>query len=164
MDFGLKGKIAFVTGSSAGIGRQTAVLYGQLGAKVAVTFHSDEAGAAATVEEIKRHGSEVCSSPPLLLHLYVADQRCAVMMQAIAVRYDLESPESIKAAVDAVVAKWGRIDVFVANAVRWPDFSDLAPLHAIPVDSWLPVIRHNIVRGHLSLSLSRVMDSSLFID
>ena len=147
MDFGLKGKIAFVTGSSAGIGRQAALLFGQLGAKVAVTFHSDEAGGAATVEEIKRHGSEVCSPHHCYFLAFVLLIRaCAVMMQAIALRYDLESPESIKAAVDAVVAKWGRIDVFVANAVRWQSCSDLAPLHTTPVDTWLPVIRHNIVR------------------
>jgi NAD(P)-dependent dehydrogenase (short-subunit alcohol dehydrogenase family) len=62
MDFELKGKIAFVTGASAGIGRETAILFGKLGANVAITFHSDDAGAHATVEAIKAHGSDVLSS------------------------------------------------------------------------------------------------------
>jgi NAD(P)-dependent dehydrogenase (short-subunit alcohol dehydrogenase family) len=59
MDFELKGKIAFITGASAGIGRETAILYGKLGANVAITFHSDEAGAQTTVEAIKAHGTDV---------------------------------------------------------------------------------------------------------
>jgi NAD(P)-dependent dehydrogenase (short-subunit alcohol dehydrogenase family) len=67
-------------------------------------------------------------------------------VQAIAVRYDLGSNDSIEAAVKAVVDKWGRIDVFVANAVHWLDFSDFALFHQAPVAKWQPVVRNNIVR------------------
>jgi NAD(P)-dependent dehydrogenase (short-subunit alcohol dehydrogenase family) len=61
------------------------------------------------------------------------------------VPYDLEDPESIEAAVAAVVAKWGRIDVFVANAVRWPVFEERSLFADSPVASWLPVVRGNTV-------------------
>ena len=41
MDLGLAGRVAVVTGSSQGIGRATALLFGSEGARVAVTCHRE---------------------------------------------------------------------------------------------------------------------------
>jgi NAD(P)-dependent dehydrogenase (short-subunit alcohol dehydrogenase family) len=48
----LEGKTALVTGASKGIGKGIALELAREGCDVAVNFHSDAAGAAATVEEI----------------------------------------------------------------------------------------------------------------
>ena len=40
MDFGLKGKVALVTGAARGVGREIALSLSAEGAKVAVNYHS----------------------------------------------------------------------------------------------------------------------------
>jgi NAD(P)-dependent dehydrogenase (short-subunit alcohol dehydrogenase family) len=47
---------AIVTGADSGIGRATAQLLATEGFDVAITFHTDEAGARATAEEVQRRG------------------------------------------------------------------------------------------------------------
>lgn len=52
----LKGKTAIVTGSSSGIGKAIAVLFGKEGANVIVTYHSGKDRADEVVNEIKQYG------------------------------------------------------------------------------------------------------------
>lgn len=47
---------AIVTGSDSGIGRATAVELARAGMDVGITWHSDEAGAEKTADEVRRHG------------------------------------------------------------------------------------------------------------
>lgn len=94
----LTDKAVLVTGASRGIGRATALAYAAEGARVAITYHCDEAGAKETADQVAAAGG----TP------YV-------------VRYDLGDEDSIRAAVDAVGAEWGGIDVLVAGAVEWGD-------------------------------------------
>ena len=47
---------AIVTGSDSGIGRATAVALAVAGCDVGITWHSDEAGAQETAEEVREHG------------------------------------------------------------------------------------------------------------
>ena len=54
----LSDKVAIVTGASKGIGKPIAKLYAEEEAKVVAVFHSDEAGALSTLEEIKAAGGE----------------------------------------------------------------------------------------------------------
>jgi NAD(P)-dependent dehydrogenase (short-subunit alcohol dehydrogenase family) len=74
----------------------------------------------------------------------------------MAVRYDLGSNDSIEEAVKAVVAKWGRIDVFVANAVQWQE--DYTLFLQAPVDKWQPVVRNNIVRPFVLCASCKLHD------
>jgi NAD(P)-dependent dehydrogenase (short-subunit alcohol dehydrogenase family) len=46
-----------VTGSDSGIGRATAIALARAGHDVGVTWHTDEAGAAATAVEVRAHGA-----------------------------------------------------------------------------------------------------------
>jgi NAD(P)-dependent dehydrogenase (short-subunit alcohol dehydrogenase family) len=97
MDTGLGDKVVFVTGGSSGIGRATAVAFGREGARVALSYRSDPAGAEETARMIVKAGGE-----PLV------------------VPYDLGDEGSVRRAVGEIVRRWGALHVLVNNAVRWP--------------------------------------------
>lgn len=60
---------AVVTGGESGIGRACAMALGRAGARVAITYFSDEAAAQAVVAEIERDGGQ-----GLAVHTDVADE------------------------------------------------------------------------------------------
>jgi 3-oxoacyl-[acyl-carrier protein] reductase len=88
----LQGKVTLVTGAGSGIGRASALLFAREGARVAAVDLRDDA-AKSTAEAIERAGG-----------------------QALALRADVSRGPDNEAAVAAVVARWGRLDVFYANA------------------------------------------------
>jgi NAD(P)-dependent dehydrogenase (short-subunit alcohol dehydrogenase family) len=84
---------AIVTASDSGIGRATAVALAEAGLDIGVTWHSDEAGAKETAEQVRKAGvtAEVA-------HLDTADlDRCGDV-------------------VDELAGRLGGVDVFVNNA------------------------------------------------
>jgi NAD(P)-dependent dehydrogenase (short-subunit alcohol dehydrogenase family) len=89
----LKGKVALVTGGDSGIGRATAVLFAREGAKVAIAYLSEDDDAHMTMDAIEQEGSE-----------------------ALCFSGDLGDPEHCKEVVQAVIEKWGKLDVLVNNA------------------------------------------------
>ena len=89
MRFG--GRVAAVTGAASGIGLGILRRFAREGARVAA-LDLDFEGAQAAAEELGGDGSAMA------LHLDVADG------------------DSIQAAVDRILAAWGRIDVWVNNA------------------------------------------------
>jgi 3-oxoacyl-[acyl-carrier protein] reductase len=91
MDLQLENRVALVTGGSRGIGRAVALLLAREGARVAITYRSRADDAAAVVAE--------------------AGDR------AMAVPLDLADEASIRAAVAAVLDRWGRVDLLVGNAL-----------------------------------------------
>ena len=91
----LTGKIALVTGASAGIGRGVAGRLSEAGAAVAVHYRTGREGALDRVEAIRRLGGK-----------------------ATAVQAELTDPASVEAAVAAVTDELGPIDLLVNNAAR----------------------------------------------
>lgn len=93
MDLKLNGKIALVTGSSSGLGFATAWLLAQEGARVAVNARSPEKLDNAAEKIRAETGADV-----------------------LAVRGDLTEHPAASQVVQAVVGRWGGLDILIANA------------------------------------------------
>ena len=96
----LKDKVVLITGSSEGIGKETAILFAKEGAKVVVTYHSN-----------KKHGEEVFNE-------------CKKVGESLLVHLDLTDSESIKNCVEKTIDKFGAIDILVNNSgvISWKNF------------------------------------------
>lgn len=114
---GLKGKVAFITGAGSGIGRTAALLVAKAGAKVAVVGHSAD-NIAETVALIEKDGG--CATPIV----------CDVAVE-----------DDVRAAVEAAVEKFGRLDIAFNNA----GVEDKkAPLADLPSEEWHRIIGTNL--------------------
>jgi 3-oxoacyl-[acyl-carrier protein] reductase len=91
--FDLNGKVALVTGASSGIGRATAQALAKNGARVAINFHRNSAGAEAARSQI------------------TADAGSAITVQA-----NVANANEVQSLVQQVVAEFGPIDILVNNA------------------------------------------------
>jgi 3-oxoacyl-[acyl-carrier protein] reductase len=91
--FDLNGKVALVTGASSGIGRATAEALAVSGARVAINFHRNEAGAEAARAQIVSGGG-----------------------RAIIVQGDVTRSSEVQSLVAQTVAEFGPIDILVNNA------------------------------------------------
>jgi 3-oxoacyl-[acyl-carrier protein] reductase len=89
----LTGKTALITGASSGIGAATAGVLADLGAKVALGYHQNEAGAVAVRDNITRAGG-----------------------RALAIRADMRRAEEISVLVKRATDEFGPVDILVNNA------------------------------------------------
>jgi Dehydrogenases with different specificities (related to short-chain alcohol dehydrogenases) len=83
-------KVAVVTASDSGIGKQCAIQLARKGFSLGVTWHSDEEGARQTVQELTSLGC-----------------------QAQAIQLDLSHLPQGAEALDVLIQRLGRIDVLV---------------------------------------------------
>lgn len=111
----LKDKVALITGAGRGIGRETALLFAQEGAKVAVCDVIDEGQQVA--DEINSKGGE-----------------------AIFVKADVTDREQVRRMVEAVKERFGRIDILINNAGVLRD----AQLLKLSEEDWDLVINVNL--------------------
>ena len=88
-----RGRVVVVTGASAGIGRAIARCFAETGARVALLARSPE-GLDAARREVEAAGGEALVLPT-----------------------DVADAAAVEAAAAAVEARWGRIDVWVNNAM-----------------------------------------------
>jgi NAD(P)-dependent dehydrogenase (short-subunit alcohol dehydrogenase family) len=100
----LSGRTALVTGAGSGIGRNIATSLARAGCRVAVNYLDKPEGAEETVAQVRAAGSE-----------------------AFAVQGDVSRPDDVVRMIDAVVERWGAIDVLVNNAgvQTWTPFLDV---------------------------------------
>ena len=113
--FRLRGKVALVTGASAGLGAAIAIGLAEAGADVAC--HGNSRSPERTMAGIAGLGQ-----------------------QAIAVRGDLGMPETPQHLIDAVVGRFGRIDILINNAgtIR------RAPAADYSLADWMAVLNVNL--------------------
>jgi 3-oxoacyl-[acyl-carrier protein] reductase len=105
MEENCAGKVAIITGAAAGLGRATALRFARAKARLAL-WDVTESAATGLLSEVTEAGGEGIFSP-----VNVAD------------------PAAVKGAVEAVLQKWGRIDVLINNAgivrdaqlIKWKD-------------------------------------------
>jgi NAD(P)-dependent dehydrogenase (short-subunit alcohol dehydrogenase family) len=102
--FRLDDQVAVITGSSRGIGRATAMLMAQLGAKVVVSSRKAEA-CEKVAAAIASEGGE-----------------------AIVIPCNVSAKAETTALIEGTIERWGRIDILVCNAAVSPAFGPLAEL------------------------------------
>jgi 3-oxoacyl-[acyl-carrier protein] reductase len=101
MDLGLAGKVVCITGASGGIGRALARVFAAEGASLVLHGHGNFAG----------------------LEAWLAAEATAGRLPAervLAARADVTDPHSLQSAFDAALARFGRVDICLANAGVWP--------------------------------------------
>ena len=118
----LAGKVAIVTGASSGIGRTTAKLFAQHGAKVVVAARR-EAELATLVAEITADGGE-----------------------AIALAGDVQSEEYAKALVALAVKSFGRLDIAFNNAGT---LGEAGPSTQVSEKGWNETLAVNLTSAFL---------------
>lgn len=105
-------KVAFITGASRGIGRETALAFARAGFDVAISARTLEEG------ESHNHALRNADGSPLSGSLNAtAAQIRALGRKALVVRMDLLDSASVLGASAAVFAQLGRVDVLVNNAI-----------------------------------------------
>ena len=87
-------KVCLVSGGSSGIGKATCIQFAKEGAKVLIMNRDEEEG-EKVIAEINENGGE-----------------------AIFIKTDVGIATDVKAAVQAAIDKWGRLDVLVNNAAK----------------------------------------------
>jgi 3-hydroxybutyrate dehydrogenase len=113
----LKDKVAFITGSASGIGREIAVVFAREGAKIVIA-DLNKAAADATAAELEKSGTK-----------------------AIGVAVDVTNEAQVEAAVKTAIDALGPIDILISNAgiqivhpVEEFTFSDWKKMLAIHLD------------------------------
>ncbi len=120
------GKVALVTGGGSGIGRATARLFADGGAKVCVADYNLE-GAQETVRMIDDAGGS-----------------------ALAVKVDVGDEPSVKAMVAAAVDEFGRMDYLVNNAGLSSSAPQI-PLHELPLEAFERIMKVNVTGTFLGM-------------
>jgi NAD(P)-dependent dehydrogenase (short-subunit alcohol dehydrogenase family) len=119
----LTGKVALVTGSSSGAGVQIARELGRAGARVAVHYRRDAAGAGATVQAIAGEGGEARAFPA-----------------------DVARGDDVRRLVDEVERALGPVSVLVNNAGPFGD----TPLRALAERDWDYILGANLKAAWLA--------------
>jgi len=115
----LAGKVAIVTGSGRGIGREIALELAKQGAKVVINYVHSEAGAMQLIAELHDQG-----------------------LPSIAVKANLTHVDEINRLVNKAIEAFGRIDILVNNAAVDPteDFFDVT-------ESFWETVVHTNLKG-----------------
>jgi 3-oxoacyl-[acyl-carrier protein] reductase len=118
----LAGRVALVTGASKGIGQHIARTLAAHGAKVAVHYNTDQAGAQQVVAQIRQAGGD-----------------------AFAVQADVADAAAVQPLFDEVRRQAGHVTVLVNNAGINPS----QPLLEITLEDWQRVLTTNLTSAFL---------------
>jgi len=113
----LTGQKALVTGANSGIGRATAIALGAAGADIVVNYVTGDYEAAEVVKQIQGSG-----------------------VKAYAFKADVSSETEVHAMFAYMIAKFGTIDILVANAGLQRD----ASFRDMTLEQWTTVLNINL--------------------
>lgn len=113
----LKNRVALITGAGSGIGRASAVMFSQEGAKVAVV-DMNQAGAEETVSMIKEKGGD-----------------------AVAVRADVTLAGDAERMIQSSVKQFGKLDILFNNAGVPMSFT---PIEDVKEELWDRIMAVNV--------------------
>ena len=113
----LKGKVAFVTGSARGIGKDTAFALARAGADVITNASKSFDEALAVSDQLKELG-----------------------VKSIAVKGDVSHPDQVKAMFEKIQKEYGKLDILVNNA----GIVDNAPAEELSFEHWKRMIDVNL--------------------
>jgi D-threitol dehydrogenase (NAD+) len=116
-NFSIAGKTAVITGAASGIGAAIVDAFASKGVRVAL----------------------------LDVNLQAAADKAETLPDAIAIACDVTKPDSIDAAIAAVISAFGRIDILVNSA----GIADLAPCEDISLSSWQRTLDINLTGSFL---------------
>ena len=114
--FDLHGRVAVVTGASAGLGRQFALALARQGADLAILAR----------REWKLNE--------------VAEEIRALGVKCLVCRCDVRLPEDVANAVKAVIAEYGKVDILVNNAGGGKS----KPLDDFPEEDWIDTVNTDV--------------------
>lgn len=114
----LKNKIAVITGGSRGMGRATALLFAQEGAKICIVYKDNNASANAVIDEIKRNNG-----------------------QAIAIQADISKPGDVKRIFKDTIRTFGTVDILInyAGIIKPKPFMNLT------IKDWRETLKINLL-------------------
>ena len=119
----IQGKVALVTGAGHGIGAAIAERLAGQGARVAITYRNDEAGANELVAKCQAAGAEV---------------------KAYHVQ-DLADDQQTASAFAHILEDFGRLDIVVANASGAGSAVGKEDLHNLNLDEWQENLKENLL-------------------
>ncbi|HEV2176686.1 MAG TPA: SDR family oxidoreductase [Terriglobia bacterium] len=113
----LSNRVALVTGSSRGIGKEIALTLGQAGARVVVTYRTDKLGAQKVAQTIQSAGGT-----------------------AVALPTDVTEQTRVQELLEATLRQFGRLDILVNNVggFEWKPVADSS------FDEWRAVLASNL--------------------
>ncbi len=115
---------AIVTGSDSGIGRATAVALAAAGMDIGVTWHTDEAGARETADQVRNLGR-----------------------RAVVERLDLTDLPGCANVIDTLTQQLGGVDVFVNNSGT----GSSTPMLETSFDEWRTIMATDLDGAFLCL-------------
>jgi 3-oxoacyl-[acyl-carrier protein] reductase len=113
----LSNKVALITGSGSGMGRASAILFSQEGARISIV-DVDRKGGEQTVEMVKQKGGD------------------AIFIQA-----DVSKASDVERMIKATLDKYGRLDILLNNAGIPMSFT---PVEEVREDLWDRIIDINV--------------------
>ena len=113
----LDGQVALVTGAGRGIGAAIAILFGRLGARVAVNYREDEHSAQATAQAVRETGAAV-----------------------VVLRADVSRPAEADRLIAETEAALGPLDILVVNQGIWKR----ASIALMTQDEWNETLSVNL--------------------